>query len=180
MRKVFFLMILPGILFLASCSSGEEASESEASDSTDIKELVHEYSTGTFDEHIAATITWNEMIVTNEEKGEEETFELPEDQFFISIAPFEKVTHPCFDHSLTGCQGELVHETFDVEILDSEGEVVVAEPMETMENGFIDLWLPRNDEYKVTITKDGKAAKATLSTFEGDQTCVTTMQLEEV
>jgi hypothetical protein len=78
---------------------------------------------------------------------------------------------------LTGCQGELVEEEFDVLIEDEEGNVILDEKVTSQANGFMDLWLPRDKTFKVTINKEGKVAEHELSTFEGDDTCVTTMQL---
>jgi len=49
--------------------------------------------------------------------------------------------------------------------------------MTTFENGFIDLWLPRDKTFNVTIEHNGKVAESVISTFEGDNTCITTMQL---
>lgn len=167
------ILILASVT-LAACNAEQEESGTEEA-SIDIEQLVHEYSTGTFQD-VSASITSTELIVTHA-NNEEEVFELPEDKFFLSIAPFEEVTHPCFDHSLTGCQGEMVKEAFAVEITDSEGNIVVNETMETMDNGFIDLWLPRNDEYEVKISHEGKTATEILSTYEDDGTCITTMQL---
>lgn len=78
---------------------------------------------------------------------------------------------------MTGCQGELVEEEFEVYIEDEDGNVVVDKTMKSLENGFIDLWLPRDKDYRVTIAKDGKVAESELSTFKDDNTCITTMQL---
>src|SRR5699024_2081533 len=98
-------------------------------------------------------------------------------EFFVSIAPFIKETHPCEIHSLTGCQGEMVNEEFDVYLEDVEGNVVLDETIQTEANGFIDLWVPRDETYRITITYDGKTAEEEFSTFENDKTCITTMQL---
>ena len=175
MRKWTLFFILIGVLILAACNDEDKAEETVEKD---IKELVQEYSTGDF-ENISASITSSELIVTYED-DEKEVYQLPEDEFFLSIAPFIEVTHPCANHSLTGCQGELVNEAFEVEIIDSEGNIVLNETLQTMDNGFIDLWLPRNDEYAVTITQDGKVAEETISTYDGDNTCITTMQLKDM
>jgi len=78
---------------------------------------------------------------------------------------------------LTGCQGELVEEEFDVLIEDEDGNVILDEKVTSQANGFIDLWLPRDRTYQVTINKEGKVAEQKLSTFKGDDTCITTMQL---
>lgn len=86
-------------------------------------------------------------------------------------------THPCAIHSLTGCQGELVNEEFDVYIEDLEGNVIVDEKIKSHSNGFIDLWLPRDKTYRITIANDGKEVKSEISSFENDNTCITTLQL---
>jgi hypothetical protein len=162
------------ILLLAACNNSS-SNEKEVNEVKDMKEMVHDYSVGSF-EDVSASITSHELIVTDSNK-EETTYELPEEEFFVSIAPFIETTHECAIHSLTGCQGELVEKEFDVYIQDDAGNVVIDETMTSFANGFIDLWLPRDKTYTVKIGYDGKTAESELSTFEGDNTCVTTMQL---
>ncbi|MHA6258648.1 CueP family metal-binding protein [Sporosarcina sp. CAU 1771] len=140
----------------------------------DIKGTVHEYSVGSF-EDITASITSHELVVTD--NGEETSFDISSEDFFVSIAPFVTTTHPCAIHSLTGCQGELVEKDFDVNIQDEEGNVVINETITSLENGFIDLWLPRDHTYQVKIEHDGKTVESEISTFKDDNTCITTMQL---
>ncbi|NEU31329.1 hypothetical protein GN156_11135 [bacterium LRH843] len=169
-RILIVLGLLLSLVFVA-CSNDS----THISDVKDIKEKVHEYSVGSFEDDVNASITSHELIVTD--KGKETTFDLPSDEFFVSIAPFVETTHPCAIHSLTGCQGELVEKDFDVYIQDKDGNVVVDETMTSLENGFIDLWLPRDKDFQVKITHDGKTVESNISTFEGDNTCITTMQL---
>ena len=159
------------ILIVVACDD----STSNENEIKDIKETVHDYSVGNFDD-VSAFITSEELIVTDS-NNKETTYGLPSDEFFVSIAPFIKTTHPCTNHSLTGCQGELVEKEFDVYIQDEDGNVVVDETMTSLANGFIDLWLPRENTYQVKIEYDGKIAESEISTFEGDNTCITTMQL---
>jgi len=78
---------------------------------------------------------------------------------------------------LTGCQGELVNKEFDVYIEDIEGNVLVDEKLKSQSNGFIDIWLPRDKEYRIEIKYDDKKVESEFSTFENDNTCITTMQL---
>jgi hypothetical protein len=78
---------------------------------------------------------------------------------------------------LTGCQGELVEEEFDVYIEDTEGNLILDETLKSQSNGFIDLWLPRDKTYRITIVHDEKTVESEFSTFENDDTCITTMQL---
>lgn len=160
-------------MLLMACSSSED---SDSVNKGDIKELVQAYTVDELDAE-SASITSTELIV--KEEGKSETiYELPSDEFFVSIAPFINETHPCEVHSLTGCQGELVEEEFDVTIKDSSGETVLDETKKTEKNGFIDLWLPRDDVYDVKITQDEKVTESEISTFEKDQTCITTMHLQ--
>jgi len=170
---IVILALVP--LLFAACSSENGGNQAKNADTADIKALVHDYTVGNV-EASAASITSSELIVTDE-KGKEITYGLPDDEFFVSIAPFINETHSCDIHSLTGCQGELVNEDFKVHVEDSSGNVVLDEMKQTEANGFIDLWLPRNDTFNVTITQDGKKTTSEVSTFDGDNTCITTMQL---
>ncbi len=78
---------------------------------------------------------------------------------------------------MTGCQGELTNEEFALYIEDKEGNAILDETVTSLANGFIDLWLPRDNNYTVRIEYDEKTVESEISTFEGDATCITTMQL---
>ncbi|WP_248574046.1 CueP family metal-binding protein [Ureibacillus massiliensis] len=164
-------------LILVACDgeNANEESNAEIKETDNIKELVLNYSERTLDAK-SASISSERLIVT-ENDGQEVIYELPKDEFFISIAPYINQTHPCEIHSLTSCQGELVNEQFDVSIVDSNGDVVLDETLQTQVNGFIDLWLPREQTYRITIEHEGKKAETEFSTFKNDGTCITTMQL---
>lgn len=148
-----------------------------AKDTSNVKQLVHEYSSSKIKD-LSASITSEQLIVTDS-SNKSTKYNLPKDEFFVSIAPYVKNTHPCATHSLTGCQGELSEQEFNVYIEDTEGNVIVDQAMKSQSNGFIDLWLPRDKKYSVTIAQGGIKAKSELSTFKSDNTCVTTMQLVE-
>ena len=176
--KIKMLMVsLLASIFLVGCNSENAQEESSATINKidNIKGVVQDYSTRNITAK-SASISSEQLIVT-ENDGKEVIFELPEDEFFVSIAPFINQTHPCEIHSLTSCQGELVNEQFDVYIEDANGNVVLDDTLQTQVNGFIDLWLPRNQTYNITIEQEGKKAVSEFSTFENDGTCLTTMQL---
>jgi len=103
--------------------------------------------------------------------------DMPENEFYLSVAPYITSTHTCEFHSATGCRGELKQEIFYVEYVDLEGNVVISKNMTSLSNGFIDLWLPRNIDGVLTITQDGLSASKIISTSAGEPTCETTMQL---
>ncbi|WP_148629480.1 CueP family metal-binding protein [Bacillus sp. E214] len=170
MKKALFIMIsLWSIFLLMGCNSEEESKE----EGQDIREMVQDYSTGSFD-NVSASITSHKLIVKDDK---EKSYDLPAEEFFVSIAPYVKETHPCEIHSLTGCQGELVNKDFNVYIQDEDGKVIVDETMTSLENGFIDIWLPREKTYQVRINYGEKTSETTISTFKDDNTCITTMQL---
>ncbi|MFD2656521.1 CueP family metal-binding protein [Gracilibacillus thailandensis] len=166
-----FLLI---ILLFVGCSNDEEQPADTLS-TEELKDLVHQYSIDEKDAE-SASITSTDLIIA-EKNGNETSYSLPDNEFFVSIAPFINETHPCTNHSLTGCQGELSNTSFDVYIEDTDGNVIVDETVESFDNGFIDLWLPRDKNYQAKIKYDGKVAESKISTFEDDGTCITTMQL---
>ena len=55
--------------------------------------------------------------------------------------------------------------------------MIIDETLKSQPNGFIDLWLPRDKSYRAKIKHEGKISELEFSTFEGDNTCITTMQL---
>ena len=174
--KIFTVTILATIV-LAACGeeSINEENSSKENATQNIKELVSDYSTGEIKAE-SASITSQQLIVTDSD-GSESVYDLPENDFFVSISPYVNETHPCTNHSLTGCQGEMAEKEFDVYIEDMEGNVIIDETLKSQSNGFIDLWLPRDKTYQAKIEYDGQMADSEFSTFESDNTCITTMQL---
>lgn len=111
--------------------------------------------------------------------GEQE-FELglPDDDFYLSFAPYVNQSHDCFYHSLTTCQGELTDEPVDVTIVDkATGEVLVDEQATTFANGFVGYWLPRDIDATLQVSYGDLSAETDFSTGEDGATCLTTLQL---
>ena len=166
--KKYLVAVLVGLtLIVAGCGNDSAGID------FDIKEYVAELSASNIVE--SASITDKDLIVQDD--GDEDTYELPDDEFFVSIAPYLTYTHPCEIHSLTGCQGELVSEQMYVKITDEDGEVYVDEPLTTLANGFYDFWFPRDKNYTIDISFEGKSVSYDFSTFEGDPTCLTELPL---
>lgn len=153
--------------------AGTPASSQMASQ--ELKQMVAGYSARTLTSE-SASITSTQLIVDSGSPSEV-TYDLPEAEFFLSVAPYVDKTHPCAIHSLTGCQGEMVDQTFEVKVEDADGKEIMNQTVKSQPNGFIDLWLPRDQNYRMTITHEGKEAQADISTFKNDETCLTTMQL---
>src|SRR5699024_4171920 len=101
------------LIFIAvGCSENKTSKETQ-----NIKKMVQNVSVGNGNNVSSASITSTELIVTDSDNNET-TYELPDDEFFVSIAPFTTTTHACTNHSLTSCQGELVEKECDVYIQD--------------------------------------------------------------
>jgi hypothetical protein len=175
MKKSIIALIILSVGLLLSACSQDNGSNEPAKEQQDIKEMVSDYS-GNKDAEVSASVTSSQLVLTDKDE-KKTTYDLPKDEFFVAIAPYIETTHPCETHSLTGCQGELTNKEFDLYIEDDKGNVIMDETVKSQSNGFIDLWLPRDKTYKVNVTRDGKKAEQEISTFDGDLTCISTMQL---
>lgn len=98
----------------------------------------------------------------------------PKDSFYLSFAPYENQVHPCGFHNLNTCRGELMNVVVHALITDAQGAVILDKDLETKDNGFVGVWLPRNINGNVKVTYNGKVANAPISTFADSETCLTT------
>lgn len=119
-----------------------------------------------------------ELVLTGSDKREV-TRPLPEDRFYLSVAPFMETTHECHFHSLTTCLGELRDRDVTIRLTEQgSAEPLKDETVTTQPNGFLGLWLPRGPEYRLICQVDGARGEAIIATAdEQDPTCLTTVQL---
>jgi len=103
---------------------------------------------------------------------------LPDDQMIVSIAPYVNKTHPCATHTMSSCKGELKDTRIEVKAVSAEGRVLINEPIMSPSTGFIDLWLPRNQEITLYVYALGKKATGVITTFRNSKTCDSTLKLE--
>ncbi len=124
----------------------------------------------------SASVTGTELKLSD---GQQQ-FSFPlGDKFYLSFAPYINQTHPCFNHSLSGCRGELANTPFDVKITDKAGNVILQEKLTSYQNGFIGVWLPRNIEGTIEVSYQGLKATSPFATQAESQTCMTTLQLKK-
>lgn len=172
MKKIFIVLILMILVILTGCT---DSSAIERFGSKDIKEIVYDYSVEeTTDQLVYITPS---RLVIKDIDDKEISYNVPKGEFLVSIAPFINQTHTCATHYIVGCQGELDNQDFDIYIEDLSGNVVYDETRNSGANGFVDIWLPSDQMYNILISYDGKIAGSRISTFEDDNTCITTMQL---
>lgn len=172
MKKIFIVLILIMSVILTGCTDN---SATERFGSKDIKEIVYDYSVEETTDQLVY-ITPSQLVIKDID-DKEISYDVPKGEFLVSIAPFINQTHPCATHYIVGCQGELDNQDFDFYIEDIDGNVVYDETRNSGANGFIDIWLPSDQEYNVLISYEDKKVGSRISTFKDDDTCITTMQL---
>lgn len=200
MRRLLATAALSALV-LTGCGTGDDGpsgtapskSETDASSSAQAAPLLAEYgldgkSTVEVIDHLdrlspeerpddlMASVRPGELLLSADE--EEYSLDIPDDRFYLSVAPYAEQTHECFNHSLTTCMGELTGEDVKVQITDdTNDEVLVDETRTTFENGFVGFWLPRDIEGTLRISYDGMVGETKIGTGEDDPTCLTTLQL---
>lgn len=126
---------------------------------------------------LMASVRPTSLVVSDPGGGQEHSLPMPEDEFYLSLAPYVDGTHDCFFHSLTTCRGELSKDKVDVRIETADGEVLVDESTTTFDNGFVGYWLPRDIDATITVTRGEQTGTAEISTGEKDLTCLTSLEL---
>lgn len=186
MKKMAVAIALGAALVLAGCTPGDQAPEQEASalleahnlDGLQAVEIIDQLDRVAVAEratNLMASVRSDSLLITD---GQEEvTLEIPEDRFYVSIAPYVSQTHDCYYHSLTTCVGELSQQEVDLRITDSAGNVLVDETVTTFDNGFVGVWLPRDVSGTIEIGFDGFRGSASFATTDDGATCITTLQL---
>lgn len=123
-----------------------------------------------------AGITGTHLIMSDDKT--EVKMKLPKDLFYLSIAPYVNQTHPCGIHNLVTCRGELQNQNFDVVVTDKKtGEIIFDDKVKTASNGFLGIWIPKNIEGYITVSTSDLSASTDISTYDNDNTCLTTLQL---
>ena len=79
---------------------------------------------------------------------------------------------------MSSCQGELAEKPFYVRAVDQNGIVLVDGTVETLRNGFFELWLPRKRIIDLRIQGLNRTAQGKITTFDASKTCVTTFRLQ--
>jgi len=132
---------------------------------------------GTATPEVQSFVDTEAVKVTFKKSGKTVEIPLPADRLVVAFAPYISKTHPCEIHYMSGCQGELIEMPVKVSATSADGAVLIEQEITTMENGFLELWLPRNQEITITMEALGRKAVGTIGTFPDSNTCITTFQL---
>lgn len=150
----------------------------DASDPTALTEALEAMPVDARTAEFTAAVTPTEVRVQPDQPGEL-IVPIPDDQFYLSIAPYRTQTHPCTFHVPTSCLGELRSVDAQLRVTDAgTGEVIVEREARTEDNGFVGVWLPRDGEFTVEVTVDGDTGTQLVRTGDEDPTCLTTLQLD--
>lgn len=126
---------------------------------------------------LLASVQPTELVLTDTAGGSTATLPMPDEQFYLAVAPYEDQTHDCLFHSLTTCLGEMAGEPVDITVTDEAGQTVLDETRTAYDNGFVGLWLPRDLTGTLTVEYDGKSSTVPIATGDDDLTCLTTAHL---
>ena len=180
-----------GALALTACSSTPADSPASTSPTTNVlaanglddlggKELIERLDTLPVAERpdgLVASVRPDEVLIS-ENDGPETSVALPDDEFYLSIAPYVNDTHDCYFHSLTTCLGELRDQPIRVTATNvADGALLADLTTRTYDNGFVGLWLPRGIGADVVVEYEGRAGRTTVGTGPDDPTCITTVDL---
>ncbi|WP_420175468.1 CueP family metal-binding protein [Luteococcus sp. OSA5] len=184
------LLALTACLVLAAGCSGAEPSpapapaasassaEQEALQGTDAVAIIDALDASQQQrpmEGLKASVKADQLVLTDD-RGER-TLPIPDDKFYLSVAPYLTQTHECFAHSLSGCQGEQAKKQMHITITAKDGSTLVDEDVTTGTNGFVGFWLPRDVQGTITATMDGKSGTVPFATAQDSPTCLTTLQM---
>lgn len=182
--------LLAGVLLLSGCATDD--AQSSATAETSVQGLMETHGLAGMDAveiidsldrvplserptNLIASVMPDQLVLSS--ATEETALELPDDAFYLSIAPFVSQTHECHFHSLTTCVGELSNEDVHVKIIDDAGDVLVDEARTTFDNGFVGVWVPAGSTGTIEISYDGKTGTSNFSTGDDSATCITDLQL---
>lgn len=127
-------------------------------------------------EDLIASVRPDELQLSDD-AGHQATLDMPEDEFYMSVAPYVDRTHDCSFHSLTTCLGELDNAPVEVTVTDADDQVVLEKSTRTYDNGFAGIWLPRDIDATLTVEQGKRKGTQDISTSEDDPTCLTTLGL---
>jgi hypothetical protein len=178
MKKFIYSII--SVLILLSCSESTDINyddEYSLLQNSDIKESISLLNSWRNDNNKITSYVTPKILVAEFPDGRTITKNLPDDEMYVAIAPYLTRTHSCTNHYLSKCDAELKNKEFYVQAYINDKKIINGN-YNSLDNGFIELWLPRNKTIKIEIKYSTKKAEETFITDDNCKTCFTTFYLE--
>jgi hypothetical protein len=99
------------------------------------------------------------------------------DMFYLAVGLYENKTHPCPRHEFT-CLAEFKSALLNFTIVSGDGNYVLSDTIMTEDNGFFDLYLPKDKDYIASFTIDGKSGVGVITTRKDASNCITEIQVK--
>ena len=144
----------------------------EAVKEESIYDTIYNLENNLYSYEVQASIDHEKIYITDESSSYE--VDLPDDLFYIAFAPYINLTHACYTHSLTGCQGEMINKDIDVRIYDESNNLIEENTYNTGDDGFIGLYLDKIENYQILVQHNGLVSSFTSNPY---QTCYTEVKL---
>jgi len=110
--------------------------------------------------------------------GSQVSVPLPAETMVLAVAPYVTSTHECQIHSIDGCAGEMAGVPMWVHAETPDGTVLADQEMTPMDNGFIELWLPRDSEIDLSIQAGALVGGQRVTTYATSDTCIARIRLQ--
>jgi len=137
-----------------------------------IYDTIYNLENNLYSYEVQASIDHEKIYITDESSSYE--VDLPDNLFYIAFAPYINLTHACYTHSLTGCQGEMINKDIDVRIYDESNNLIEEKTYNTGDDGFIGLYLDKIENYQILVQHNGLVSSFTSNPY---QTCYTEVKL---
>lgn len=156
------MLIMAALLIFSTLSYGEPTA----------KKIIAETNKGGYPGYIVFATS---ETLTLQKGNEKMQFAMPQDQFYLSVAPYIHNTHSCTTHYVSSCRSEMRNKSFMVKVTSAEGKVILKENITSLKSGFLDLWLPRNlEDATLLVEYEDRSVTTKISTGKGNPTCLTT------
>lgn len=185
--KTIILVLILSVLSLSSVYSSEQSVSMNSSDNKQLRdelkgvdgkkamEIANKWRMKKID---IVTFVTPDTVNFKFKDGETISIPVPNDMMIVSIAPYINKTHECATHYMSSCDAELKNEDMKITAANAGGKIFINKIMKTGPTGFLDLWLPRNQEITIVVSAKGKKATGKIYTYRNSKTCETTLKLE--
>lgn len=177
--RVAKAVLVLGAVALSGCGGSDTPpdllSQLQGIDAREALALANEWRTT--EPNVLTTLT-SDAVNFSLPTGEQVSIPLPAGVMVVAVAPYVVSTHDCQIHSISGCQGEMAGIPMWVHAETPDGTVLIDEMMTPMDDGFLELWLPRDREIDLTIGANGMTATGRITTNATSNTCVPELQLQ--